>query len=48
MQEKKNKIKNFNQKLYTFLFKLKLYFLSKASNHMSSQHDHVINLDYQS
>ncbi len=37
-------MKNFNQKLYIFLFKLKLYFSNKASNCVNLYHDHIINL----
>ncbi len=41
---KKNIIKDFNQKLYIFLFKLKLYFSDRALNYMNFHYDHIINL----
>ncbi len=44
LHEKKNIMRNFNQKLYTFSLKLKLYFSDKALNYMSFHHDHIINL----
>ncbi len=44
MLYKKNIIKNFNQKLYTFLLKLKLYFSDRILNYMNLHYDHIINL----
>ena len=41
-------MRDFSQRLYTFSLKLKLYLSDRSSNHMSSQHDHVVNLDHQS
>ena len=42
--EKENIIKNFNQKLYIFSLKLKLYFSDRALNYMSLYYNHIINL----
>ncbi len=36
MLHQKNRIRDFNQKLYTFIFKLKLYLSDRALNYMSS------------
>ena len=46
--ERENRMRNFSQKLYTFLLKLKLYLSDRALSHADSQHDHVINLDHTS
>ncbi len=37
-------MRNFSQKLYIFLFKLKLYLSDRALNYMSLYYDHIINL----
>ncbi len=41
---KKNIIRNFSQKLYIFLLKLKLYLSNRALNYISFYYDHIINL----
>ncbi len=42
--EKENIIRDFNQKLYIFLLKLKLYLSDRALNYVSLHYDHIINL----
>ena len=37
-------MRNFSQKLYIFLLKLKLYFSDKVSNYVNFHCDHIINL----
>ena len=46
--ERKNRMRDFNQRLYTFSLKLKLYLLSRVLNHVSSQCSCVVNLDCKS